>query len=125
MRLQLFVILPIFAVMAACNSLVSSATPTLTPLESQGRRVLESYCSRCHGMTGDTVIVGPSLAGIATRGRERIQGMDAEGYIRNSIEDPTAYTVQGFSEGLMPLDLKDQLSEEELEALVAYLLTLK
>ncbi len=87
--------------------------------------MLESYCSRCHGMTGDTVIVGPSLAGIATRGRERIQGMDAEGYIRNSIEDPTAYTVQGFSEGLMPLDLKDQLSEEELEALVAYLLTLK
>lgn len=87
--------------------------------------MFESYCSRCHETTGETVIVGPSLAGIATRGSERIQGMDADAYIRNSIEDPGAYKVEGFPEGLMPTDLKDQLTQEDLDAIVAYLLTLK
>jgi len=125
MRLQLFFVLPILAALVACNSLVPSATPTLTPLEIQGRSVFDSYCSRCHGTSGETVIVGPSLAGIATRGSARIQGMDAAAYIRNSIEDPTAYTVEGFPEGVMPSDLKEQLTEEELGALVPYLLTLK
>lgn len=111
--------------LGACSNLVPSATPTLTPLESQGRRVFESYCSRCHASSGETVIVGPSLAGIATRGDQRIEGMDAPAYIRDSIEDPTAFTVPGFPEGVMPSDLKDELSSDELDAVIAYLLILK
>lgn len=125
MHLRHLAILLIIVAVSACSGLVPSATPTLTSLESQGRRVFESYCSRCHETTGETVIVGPSLAGIATRGSERIQGMDADAYIRNSIEDPGGYSVEGFPEGLMPTDLKDQLTQEDLDAIVAYLLTLK
>ncbi len=125
MRLRYLAILLVLVAMAACSGLVPSATPTLTPLEAQGRRVFESYCSRCHGTSGETVIVGPSQAGIATRGAQRIKGMDAAAYIRNSIEEPSAYTVEGFPEGVMPSDLKDQLTPEELDAIVAYLLTLK
>jgi mono/diheme cytochrome c family protein len=111
--------------LVACSNLAPSATPTLTPLETQGRIVFESYCSRCHASSGVSIIVGPSLAGIATRGSQRIDGMDAAAYIRNSIEDPTAYTVPGFPQGVMPADLKDQLSSEDLDAVTAYLLRLK
>jgi len=125
MRLHFYAALLMMALLAGCSSLVPSPAPTLTPLESRGRTVFETYCSRCHGTSGETVIVGPSLAGIATHGSARIEGMDAATYIRNSIENPIAYTVDGFPEGLMPPDLKDQLSQEELDALIAYLLTLE
>ena len=87
--------------------------------------MFDSFCSRCHGRSGDTVIVGPSLAGIATQGGNRIEGMDAPTYIRDSILSPGAYVVEGFAEGLMPDNLKDQLSPQDVDAVVAYLLTLK
>lgn len=115
----------LLASMVACNSLKPPATPTLMPVESQGKIVFETYCSSCHGTSGDSVIVGPSLAGISTRGGDRIEGMDAQAYIRNSITNPNAYTVEGFPEGIMPLNMKDALSSEDLDAVVAYLLTLK
>jgi hypothetical protein len=51
--------------------------------------------------------------------------MDTEGYIRNSILDPDGYTVEGYPEGTMPISLMDDLAEEELEAVIAYLMTLK
>ena len=112
------------AILAAC-SLVPPPSPTPSPLEVRGRGVFESFCSRCHSTIPDSIIVGPSLAGIATRGAGRVEGMDAQAYIRNSIFDPAAYTVEGFVEGTMPATLKDELSVEQLDAVMAYLLTLK
>ena len=111
--------------LAACSSLVPPPTPTRSPLEARGRAVFDTYCSRCHGTTGDTVIVGPALAGVATRAETRISGLSAEAYIRNSILEPGAYTVEGFPAEIMPRTLKDELSPDDLEAVVAYLLTLK
>ena len=87
--------------------------------------MFNSFCARCHSASGETVIVGPSLSGIAERAGERVDGLDARAYIRNSIMDPSAYVVEGFSDGLMPQDLPGQLSPEELEAVIEYLLTLK
>jgi len=46
-------------------------------------------------------------------------------YIRISILSPSAYTVEGFPEGVMPSTLKDELAKEDLDAVIAYLLTLK
>lgn len=111
--------------LAACSSLVPPPTPTLSPLEVQGRSIYDSYCSRCHSTNTDTIIVGPSLAGIAERGDHRIEGMDSAAYIRFSITNPGGYTVEGFPEGQMPSSLKDELGEEDLDALIAYLLTLR
>lgn len=111
--------------LAACSSLISQPTPTLSPRAARGRSVFDTYCSRCHGTSGDTVVVGPSLAGVVTRGASRIEGMDAPAYIRDSILNPRAYTVEDFPEGIMPPDFKDQMSPEDLESVVAYLLTLK
>ncbi len=125
MLLRLTAVFLLWASLAGCGSLPSPSTPTLSPLEARGQSVFRSNCSRCHGTSGETVVVGPSLAGIATRGGSRIEGMDAPSYIRNSILSPNAYVVEGFQEGIMPGVFKDQLSSQDLDSVVAYLLTLK
>lgn len=124
-HLKFIMFLVLLLSLAACSSLQPPPTPDLSPQAAEGQHLFNSYCSPCHGTSGDTVIVGPSLAGIASRGSERIAGMDAQSYIRNSILEPQAYTVEGFPGNLMPPNLQDQLTSEELDAIVAFLLTLK
>lgn len=82
-------------------------------------------CSSCHSLEPGQVLVGPSLAGIASRAGERKSGIDAEAYIRESILNPNAYIVPGFSEGMMYQEFKEVLTEEEVENLTAYLLSLR
>lgn len=125
MPLRILIVFLLWVSLAACDSLRPPPTPALSPLEIRGRSVFETYCARCHGTSGETIIVGPSLAGVASRGGSRLEGMAAPAYIRDSILNPKAYTVEGFPEGIMPLDLKDQMSPDDLDAVVAYLLTLK
>lgn len=67
-------------------------------------------------------IVGPSLAGIARTGAGRVDGQDASTYIYTAILNPNAYIVPGFSE-TMPTTFGKSLSGEDLDALVAFLLT--
>jgi hypothetical protein len=50
--------------------------------------------------------------------------MSAEEYIRQSILDPGAFVVPGYQDS-MPRDLGRDLSPTDLDALVAYLLSLK
>ena len=55
---------------------------------------------------------------------------DAATYIRESILDPNAYVLQGptYSAGgrsLMPSDYAQTLKSEQVDQIVAYLLTLK
>ncbi|NPA26892.1 MAG: cytochrome c [Chloroflexi bacterium] len=80
-------------------------------------------CVTCHSLEPGVQLVGPSLAGIATTAAERVPGMSAEEYIRQSILEPNAYVVEGFPEGLMPA--YTDLSPEQVDALVAFLMTLK
>ena len=89
-----------------------------------GKQVFSRNCGSCHSTTPDTIIVGPSLAGVATRAETRVDGFDAYTYLITSVMQPDAYLVQGF-ENLMPNNLSKQLTGEELDAVVAYLQTLK
>jgi mono/diheme cytochrome c family protein len=77
----------------------------------------QAGCITCHSLTPDETIVGPSMAGIASRGDEA--------YIRESILTPDAQLVNGFPAGTMPQVWGDELSDAQLNELVAYLLTLK
>jgi mono/diheme cytochrome c family protein len=81
-------------------------------------------CVTCHSLTPDQVLVGPSMAGIAGRAASRVSGQSAEEYLRESIANTNAFVVDGFSEGVMPAALADELSDQQLADLVAYLLTL-
>jgi len=82
-------------------------------------------CTTCHSLEPDLVIVGPSLAGIGSRAGSAVEGQSAEEYIHTSIVSPNEHIVEGFAEGLMPQGFGDQLSDEELDDLVSYLLSLE
>lgn len=79
-------------------------------------------CNGCHAVEGDTVMVGPSLAGLADRAGEMVEGLSAEEYVAQSIVEPDAHVVEGFNPGIMPP--YTDLSEADLAHLVAYLLSL-
>jgi len=81
-------------------------------------------CRLCHALEPGVQLVGPSLAGIGTRAATRVPGMSAEEYIYQSIVDPDAYVVPGYPPGLMPPDARERLTEEQIQDLVAFLLTL-
>jgi cytochrome c oxidase subunit 2 len=91
-----------------------------------GRQVFTlAGCSACHTLTdaGAQGTVGPSLDGIGTRAGTRVPGLDAQAYIEQSILDPNAFVVEGFPSGVMPQDFRSRLSQDELQALVDYLLS--
>jgi hypothetical protein len=71
------------------------------------------------------VIVGPSLAGIASRAETRIPGWSARDYIEDSILSPNNFRVAGFEATQMDVTIGKQLTVDELNDLLAYLLTLK
>ncbi|NPA06564.1 MAG: hydrogenase iron-sulfur subunit [Chloroflexi bacterium] len=81
-------------------------------------------CRLCHSLEPGVQLVGPSLAGIGTRAATRVPGMTAEEYLYQSIVDPDAYVVPGYPAGLMPPDARERLTEEQIQDLVAFLLTL-
>ena len=112
-------------ILAACSTTSEmSATPTLDATQQQGRAVFKLRCAQCHALTPDTVVIGPSLAGLATRAASRIEGYSAEEYIEISILSPKEYLVEGFTD-TMPTNFCKDLTSDELEAVVAYLMTLK
>ncbi|HEX7125617.1 MAG TPA: cytochrome c [Thermodesulfobacteriota bacterium] len=94
-------------------------------------------CAACHSVAPGVNLVGPSLAGIGTRAAERIKApdylghaTDAAGYIRESITDPNEYVLKGVTyssngRSLMPAQYGTTLSPQQLDQLVAYLMTLK
>ena len=102
----------------------SSSEEPLDPLVAQGKAIFRNFCASCHATTGETVIVGPSLAGIATTAATREDDLTARQYLVISINKPDAYIVEGFND-LMPSDFGIKLSGEEFDALVVYLETLK
>jgi cytochrome c2 len=88
-------------------------------------------CKACHSLQPDTVIVGPSLAGLAARADSREPGKAAADYIRESIQNPSAFIVPGNAnfvsngKSVMPDGLGNNMSAQDLADLIAYLQTLK
>lgn len=90
---------------------------------SQGGQIA---CNICHNVApGSGTLVGPSLDGIAIRAISTVPGESAEQYLRNSIVNPSAYVVPGFADGLMPQAFGTVLTQQQLDDLIAYLMTLK
>ena len=90
-------------------------------------------CNSCHITTGlpevDAAMLGPDQTNLGAIAATRREGYTAEEYLRESILEPSAFIVEECPLGqclqVMPESYGDQLSEEEIDAIVAYLLSLK
>ena len=109
--------------LSACSSSATPA-PTLTAFEQLGQSVFNLRCAQCHALVPDTVIIGPPLAGVATRAGTRVPGMEATEYLETSILFPKDFLVPEYTD-TMPTNFGKELTSEELQAVVAFLMTLK
>ena len=101
----------------------AGATP---PPASPGRDVFTGPigCAACHTIAGlSSGTVGTDLTHIATVAATRIDGLSAEEYVRQSLEDPTSFLADNFP-AAMP-KLLGSLSDQEYEELVQFLLSLE
>lgn len=79
-------------------------------------------CTACHGLgtrAPNLLTSEGDLGPIGTRCGDRVPGEDCKTYIHQSLEDPTAYVVEGY-QPIMP-DMRRTLSGTQIWALVAYL----
>ena len=84
--------------LVACSAIATvDPTPTPNALVIQGQKVFNARCATCHALVPDTIIIGPSLYGIATIADTRVAGMSADEYILMSILRPGDYVVEGFN----------------------------
>jgi mono/diheme cytochrome c family protein len=82
-------------------------------------------CITCHSLEPGVILIGPSVAGIASRAGSMVSGLSAEEYLKQSIVDPNAYLVPGYPQDTMPPVWRDRLSEKQVDDLVSYQMTLK
>lgn len=83
-------------------------------------------CIACHSTNGRDG-VGPTWSGLFGSERSLEDGSTVtadDAYLRESIVDPQAKVVDGFIAGIMPGSFGDSLTDEELDALVAYIQSL-
>ena len=105
--------------------LACAPEPPATEPIARGRQLYRSLgCANCHEPNLFGQRLGPPLDHIGTIAGTRRPGLSAEEYIRQSILDPGAFVVPGYQDS-MPRDLGRDLSPTDLDALVAYLLSLK
>lgn len=103
------------------------ASKDLNPIDgdsSAGKQIFSRIgCTACHTIAdveGAVGTVGPELSQVASVAGQRVSGLAAIDYLRESILEPGAYVVEGFAP-LMPAGLIDE--GPDLDALVAFLLT--
>jgi cytochrome c oxidase subunit 2 len=86
----------------------------------------DTGCNACHSLADADAngSIGPNLDDLATAAAKfgKQENLTAEEYVKQSIEEPGAFTVPGFGKDIMPSDYKSQLSGPEIDALVKYLL---
>lgn len=134
---------PILVSGATFPGSATDAEPAVAASDSpvaQGQTLFRSTppsCSACHSTAAGVNTAGPSLAGIVASSEAIIAGPDyqgtattAEEFIRESIVDPSAYLTPGtqYSAGgrsFMPDNFSQILTAEQVDQLVAYLMTLR
>jgi hypothetical protein len=107
-----------------------AASPTPRPVagEDAPEIFLNAGCGICHavGSLGEAGKVGPDLSDIGTVAGQRVAGLAAEAYIRQSIVEPGAFIAPECPngpclDGIMPADFGHRLTAEQIDILVAFL----
>ncbi|HUZ83539.1 MAG TPA: c-type cytochrome [Gaiellales bacterium] len=81
-----------------------------------------SGCGSCHTFApaGASGTIGPNLAD-AYKSAKADGNAPLDGYLYQSIADPNAYIVSGYSASLMPSTFGSSLSNSQINDLVAFL----
>jgi hypothetical protein len=124
---------------AATATAVAPPTAVVTPAPSPTPRAIEgddaaeiilnAGCGSCHkiGALGEQHKVGPDLSNIGNVAEERVAGLSAEAYLRQSILEPNAYIAPDCPNGpclpnIMPGDYGTRLTAQQVDMIVAFLL---
>ncbi|MFN8523042.1 MAG: cytochrome c [Chloroflexota bacterium] len=93
---------------------------------AEGKELWEKKgaCVGCHIVGGVGGATGPDQSKMATVAAGRKPGTSAQDYIKESIRQPAAFVVQGYPP-IMPAYGPGQLSDAEVDKIVAFLMTLK
>lgn len=122
----LALIILLLVTLSACGDGETAASPTSIGNPQAGRQIYENGkgaavpCASCHTLDG-LELVGPSFQGMGERAGERIPDLSAEEYLRQSITDSGAHLVEGY-EDTMPKNYTEELSEEDIDNLIAFLM---
>lgn len=105
-----------------------SAGMSTQEMVTVGERIVQGKgtCLTCHALGGDQ---GgnrfPNLAGIGARAGDRREGMSDVEYLAESLYEPNAYVVEGFTPAMPPAAQPPiGLSDQEIKAVIAYLQSL-
>ena len=132
--LSLLLILLVLGLVACGNQAdagdASIPDPSSVGNPDVGRQIFNEWhgnapaCATCHTTDG-TVSVGPSLKGIASRAGSQVDSLDAVDYLHESIVDPNAFIANGQNVSVMYKNFEEALTGEQIQDLIAYLLTLE
>jgi len=107
---------------AATTEPTQEAAPTEAAAPVGDAAAGEKLFTACAGCHGETDGAGPARVGMGERAATRVAGMSAEEYLHQSIVDPGAFVVDGFN-NIMHSTFGENMSEQEISDLIAYLLT--
>jgi cytochrome c oxidase subunit 2 len=107
---------------------LSSQSACELSAEECGQLAAQQFgCLACHTVDG-SVVVGPSWQGIAGTEKTLEDGstviVDAD-YLFKSIIDPDAQVVAGYPASVMPQNFAEILSEEQIQQITAFILSLE
>ncbi len=118
-RAHFFLVVLTFAALMAISCGKDPATMTdaelgLNPQQSSGRKIFNIYCLNCHPAYSTHGNKGPGL-----------KGLYGKPYLPSGLTSTDEHVIQSMIQGrgMMPR-FGDQLSREEIQAVVAYLHTL-
>jgi cytochrome c oxidase subunit 2 len=97
----------------------------MTPEEFGAQLYTKQGCNACHSLDGSANI-GPTWKGLHGRTVSLASGGSVtanDDYLKNSILEPASQVVAGFQPVMPPY--KGKLSDRQVEALIAYIKTLK
>jgi cytochrome c oxidase subunit 4 len=112
---------------APANGLAATGQQIFLTGQGQGAA---TACYTCHTISGlsETGLLGPDLTNIGADAATRQPGVSAEEYLRQSIVEPESFIAEGVEraiEGLMLPALTAGLTDEDVDALVAFLMEQK
>lgn len=111
---------------APANITIGDNSNNANSLVAQGEKLTTEYgCTACHA-SDDTKRIGPGWGGLFNSKVELTDGSTVKAdksYLTESILKPNAQVVAGYPAGVMPA-YNQLVQEDEIEAMVAYLISL-